>query len=162
MTLPVLSGPRVRLVPASYDASLAVVTGADPGPSLLPLTPGPGWPTEDTVTALRPLAEHGAPGDDGGWWVTVSGEVIGECGWHGGPDADGAVELGYALAPAFRGQGLGTEAVGVLCAWADTQPGVTTLTARVLPGNEPSVRLLRRLGFVDAGAPDPPWVTMIR
>lgn len=163
MTLPRLSGPRVALVPASRALARAVVGGSDADEALRPLClrPGPGWPHADTADALRPLAEHGADDDDGGWVVVVDGEVVGECGWRGGPDAYGDVLLGYGLAGPARGQGLATEAVAVLCAWAELQPGVHRLVAEVLPGNEASVRLLRRLGFELEGG-DPPFVRWAR
>jgi [ribosomal protein S5]-alanine N-acetyltransferase len=161
VTLPVLHGPRVSLVPVAHPVAVAVVHGAGLAAALAPLAAGEGWPHEDTADALRPLAEHGAPGDDGGWLVVVDGAVVGDCGWKGGPGPDGEVEVGYGVASAYRGQGLGTEAVGLLCAWAEQQPGVRRLLAQVLPGNEPSVRLLRRLGFVDDGASGP-WRRMVR
>ncbi len=78
--------------------------------------------------------------------MTLQGEVVGDCGWTGPPDEDGAVEIGYGLAAAVRRQGLGTEAVAVLAAWAEQQPGVRLVTAEVLPGNEASLRLLCAAG----------------
>jgi RimJ/RimL family protein N-acetyltransferase len=74
---------------------------------------------------------------------------------------DGGVEIGYGLAPSARGRGLGTEAVGVLVAWAEQQPGVRRVAARVQVGNEPSRRLLRRLGFVEQDE-QPGWVLCVR
>jgi RimJ/RimL family protein N-acetyltransferase len=161
VTLPRLSGPRVALVPASRELACAVVRGLDPAPALLPLglRAGAGWPHRDTPDALRPLAEHG--GHDGGWLIASAGAVLGECGWRGGPDHYGDVLLGYGLAPPARGQGLGTEAVALLCTWAERQPGVHRLVAEVLAGNEPSVRLLRRLGFDEEGG-DPPFTRWAR
>ena len=153
MTLPVLRGERVALVPVEHAVAVAVLTGVGLAEALAPLRAGAGWPHDDTADALRPLAEHGGPGDDGGWLVVLgaadpgAGEVVGDCGWRGGPGPDGDVEIGYGLAAPARGAGLGTEAVGLLCGWAASQPGVRRLVAEVLPGNEPSWRLLRRLGF---------------
>lgn len=163
MTLPRLSGPRVALVPVSRPLARAVVREGDVAAELEPLglRAAAGWPHPDTADALRPLAEHGTQGDDGGWLVAVAGEVIGECGWRGGPDAYGDVLLGYGLTASAQGQGLGTEAVALLCTWAERQPGVHRLVAEVLPGNEASVRLLRRLGFDEDGA-DPPFVRWAR
>lgn len=163
MSAPRLVGARVALVAVPHAVAAAVCAGEPPGPALAEagLTAAGGWPHPGSAEALRPLAEHGAPGDDGGWLVLADGEVVGECGWRGGPDADGDVEIGYGLAAPARGRGLGTEAVGVLVAWAERQPGVRRVLARVLPGNQPSLRLLRRLGFVEQ--PDaPPWLLCVR
>lgn len=162
MTLPVLHGPRVSLVPVSYDVAVAVVGGGPLATVLAPLVAGEGWPHDDTADALRPLAEHGGPGDDGGWLVVVDGSVVGDCGWRGGPGPDGDVEIGYGLAVGARGQGVGTEAVALMCSWADGRPGVRRLTAEVLPGNEASLRLLRRLGFAETGLGTPPYLTLSR
>lgn len=149
-----LSGARVRLVPASRAVAVEVVSGqraALAGALLqLGLQASAGWPHEDTPDALRPLAEHGDDVEaDACWLITVHREVVGECGWR--PAVPGELELGYGLAAPARGRGLGTEAVGVLAAWADRQPGVALLSAVVLVGNEPSRRLLARLGFAEAG-----------
>jgi RimJ/RimL family protein N-acetyltransferase len=162
VTLPRLSGPRVALVPVGRPLARAVV-GGDVATELEPLglRAGRGWPHADTRDALRALAEHGDEGDDGGWLVVVDGEVVGDCGWRGGADAGGDVVLGYGLAAPYRRQGLGTEAVAVLCAWAEQQPGVQRLVAEVHVDNAPSRRLLRRLGFAEQ-VDDPPWVRCVR
>lgn len=161
MTLPRLTGASVALVPATRELARAVVSGADPAPLLAPLRAGRGWPHADTPDALRPLAEHGEEGGDGGWLVVRAGEVVGDCGWRGGPDATGDVLIGYGLAAPARGQGLGTEAVALLCAWAERQPGVERIVAEVHADNDASRRLLRRLGFVEQ-EDDPPWVRCVR
>lgn len=161
MTLPRLTGAQVALVPVTRDLARAVVAGADPTPFLTPLRAGRGWPHADTVDALRPIAEHGEVGGDGGWLVVRDGLVVGDCGWRGGPDAEGSVLIGYGLAAPARGQGLGTEAVALLCAWAERQPGVERIVADVRADNDASRRLLRRLGFVEL-PDDPPWVRCVR
>ena len=163
--LPRLAGPRVSLVPVDRDLARAVVQ--DPASAaaalhVLGLVPGRGWPHDGTGDALRPLAEHGEPGDgSASWLVCVGTEVVGDCGWRGRPDADGTVELGYGLAVPSRGRGTGTEAVALLAAWAEQQPGVRLLTAEVLVGNEASVRLLHRLGFVEQGS-NAPYLRLVR
>ena len=61
---------------------------------------------------------------------------------------DGITEIGYVLGPRWWGRGHATEAVGWLVAEADRQ-GWGPCWAAVSPGNAPSIRLLRRLGFVE-------------
>jgi len=75
------------------------------------------------------------------------GTAIGDAGFHGPPSDEGVLEIGYALVPAGRGLGLASEAVRLLIAWAQSQPGVRVITARVDHGNVASERLLNRLGF---------------
>jgi RimJ/RimL family protein N-acetyltransferase len=157
---PRLAGPRLLLVPAPHAVAVAV-TRADPSTALLPeaLAPlgllcGEGWPHADSADALRPQAEHALATDPPDVWLVVDGDrVVGECGLAGGLDASGDQEIGYGLAAPSRRQGLGTEAVAVLCAWVEQQPGVRRVVAEVLPGNEPSRRLLARLGFRPEPAP---------
>jgi RimJ/RimL family protein N-acetyltransferase len=163
MSPPRLVGAQVSLVPVDRPLAVAVCAG-DRVDALLAargLIAAAGWPHGDTADAVRPLAEHGADGDDGGWLVVADGAVVGDCGWRGGPDGDGDVEIGFGLAASARGRGLGVEAVGVLVAWAEQQPGVRRVTARVQVGNQASRRLLRRLGFVELDE-QPGWVLAVR
>ena len=164
MTRPLrLAGPRVALVPVPHPVAVAVAAcdPVEPALAAAGLRAAAGWPHADTPDALRPLAEHGAIGDAGTWLVVVDGEVVGDCGWFGPPDVEGVVEIGYGLASASRRRGLGTEAVAVLAAWAEQQPGVRLVSAEVLPGNEASLRLLHRLGFVESGS-SPPYLRLVR
>ena len=135
-------------------------TGLAAAVDALGLTAAPGWPHADTADALRPLLAGPDPAH-GTFLVTIDGELIGECGWIGGPDGGGDVEIGYGLAGSARGRGLGTEAVGVLCAWVEQQPGVRRITADALVGNAPSRRVLERLGF-HPQREHPPYVTYVR
>ena len=80
----------------------------------------------------------------------ADGLAVGDAGFHGPPE-DGEVEIGYALVPAARGNGLAAEATGLLVEWARSQPGVVSVAARVDPSNAPSRRLLERLGFARDG-----------
>ena len=84
-----------------------------------------------------------------------SRELIGHVGFHGPPginslQAADAVEVGYTVFPAHRRQGYATEAVVGLLGWARTQ-GIDRFVASVGPGNEPSLKLVRGLGFVEVG-----------
>ncbi len=65
---------------------------------------------------------------------------------------DGAGEVGIAVAPDFRGQGLGTALLEALLADVATDPQVVTLTASVHEGNTASMRAFARVGFHSAGA----------
>ena len=79
-----------------------------------------------------------------------TGRVVGRVGFHAPPDADGAVEIGYSVAPAHRRQGLATEMAVGLIGWGASQ-GARTCIASVRPDNAPSLALIRRLGFVRTG-----------
>lgn len=64
------------------------------------------------------------------------------------PDRLGLVEIGYETLPEYRCQGYMTEAVSALCDWALAQPKVYGMIAGVLDGNDASVRVLQKCGFV--------------
>jgi RimJ/RimL family protein N-acetyltransferase len=81
---------------------------------------------------------------------TSDGLVIGDLGFHQ-PPADGAVEVGFALAEAARGVGYASEALGELVRWALSQPGVDEVVARTLDSNTPSQGVLTRNGFERVG-----------
>ena len=57
------------------------------------------------------------------------------------------VDLGFAMLPEFRSQGFAREASEGALAYARTALGLKRIVAIVSPGNEPSQRLLVKLGF---------------
>ena len=63
----------------------------------------------------------------------------------------GHCRLGYWLIPEARGRRRGTEAVRLASQWVLTDTDVHRLVARVVPGNDPSIALLKRLGFQEEG-----------
>lgn len=78
--------------------------------------------------------------------VDVAGTPAGLCGLlrrDGHPDAD----LGFALLPEFRGQGLVTESARAVLADARDRLGLRRVVAFVSPGNAASVAVLTGLGF---------------
>ncbi|MEE1770135.1 GNAT family N-acetyltransferase [Streptomyces sp. JV185] len=60
--------------------------------------------------------------------------------------APGQVNISYALYPAWRGQGLVTRAVRLICRYAAAE-GATQGVIRVDPENSPSAAVARRSGF---------------
>jgi RimJ/RimL family protein N-acetyltransferase len=58
-----------------------------------------------------------------------------------------APDLGFAFLPQYRSQGYAFEAASAVKADAHARLGLTTLLAIVNPDNDPSIRLLERLGF---------------
>lgn len=147
---PVLRGPRVRLEPIDPQLARAMLA-AEPRPGLAWER---GFPMAPVLGIAGVIAASGGPPGPFPAFVIIresDGLAIGDAGFHGPPDEHGEVEIGYALVPAARGSGLATEAAGLLVEWAQRDPGVAAITARVDRGNAPSERLLARLGF----RPDP-------
>jgi RimJ/RimL family protein N-acetyltransferase len=113
------------------------------------LTAAPGWPHDDTAAGLGFVRTGGSQF----LIVDQHGRVVGECGTKTPPRPDGSVEIGYGLAAASRGRGLGRAAVTELVDWLTRQPEVTTIEAEVHVSNTASRRIVERLGFVADGAP---------
>jgi ribosomal-protein-alanine N-acetyltransferase len=83
-------------------------------------------------------------------WLIISlldRMVVGGCAFHGPANPDGEVEVGYGLAPAFRGKGYMTEAIECLINWAFTQDNIAAITAETDKDNLPSQHVLNRLGL---------------
>lgn len=60
-----------------------------------------------------------------------------------------------AIAPGFRGRGLGSTLVRELCRRGSAELGVGSYSLFVLPGNDGALRLYQRLGFTTAPCPEP-------
>lgn len=73
--------------------------------------------------------------------------VIGFGGYKGQPDAEGSVEIGYGIAPAYRGKGYATEAAQAMIQHAFTIPTVTRVFAHTLAVENPSTGVLRKVGM---------------
>jgi [ribosomal protein S5]-alanine N-acetyltransferase len=79
------------------------------------------------------------------------GTLLGTCGvfrWNRGWRT---CLTGYELARRAQGQGLMTEALRAVYAWAFEAMAVERIEAQVHPRNAPSLALLKRLGFVEEG-----------
>lgn len=150
MTPEAIVTERLLLRPLEGAPARALAAGDYSGLSL-----GAGWPTEVTpIVAARAAADPGALT----WLIVREGLVIGECGLKHGPAPDGSAEIEYGVGAAWRGRGLGAEAVRGLVDRLATMPGCRRLTAEVHESNLASRRLLERLGFtVDDLSPPYVW-----
>jgi RimJ/RimL family protein N-acetyltransferase len=119
-----------------------------------------GYPDEDErrflALRLRQMSE-----DDGfRTWCehvfVVDRQMIGHGGYNGPPghnaaDAAGAVELGYAIFPPYRGHGHATEAARLLMDAAERRAGIRHFVLAISPDNGPSLAIARKLGFRKTG-----------
>ena len=90
--------------------------------------------------------------DAADWWMyffvhQADRKIIGNGGFKGKPDEAGTVEIGYAIAPAYRGKGLATEAARGLIDFAFSNSSVRTIQAHTLAQENESVRVLRKVGM---------------
>ena len=139
-------------------ADLALLDAALAGPAALERALGcavaVGW--EVFPSSVRRTREQVARDPEGARWgsrLFVVDEPRTLVGWGGfkGPPRDGAIELGYAIAPAWRGRGLATAAVGELVRDAFAEPGVRSILAHTRPEPGASARVLEKCGFANEG-----------
>jgi RimJ/RimL family protein N-acetyltransferase len=123
---------RLRLAPLTAVDEVAYASVVGPGAALAVV-----------ASSERHWRERGF-----GCWA-----IVDEDGFAGAVElrpttTEGELELGWALAPDRRGRGLAAEAVRAAVADARTRVRAHSFVAYVEPGNEPSLRLAQRLGFV--------------
>jgi [ribosomal protein S5]-alanine N-acetyltransferase len=115
----------------------------------------PGYMEFDgAIASCLAALEDGMPAR---WWThlfvhTADRALIG-AGGYTGPPTDGTVEIGYSIAPAYRGRGLATAAAAELIARAHAA-GVRTVVAHTLAEANPSTGVLTGLGFTRAAELD--------
>ena len=154
--------PQVRLVPATVpllnalheDRSLFGELTGSPVPE--------GWPEfpESVDFTLEHL--QNAPEADRAWSMqffvdAATGRLLGSGGFAARP-AGRAVEIGYEVAPEFRGQGFGTAAARALVERAVASGEVDHVIAHTLPGPNASTAVLVSLGFEHVADQEDPEV----
>jgi RimJ/RimL family protein N-acetyltransferase len=113
-----------------------------------------GWPEYPWVIEFTLEVLLKQPGQ-AEWWMYYFldpelGVLIGSGGYKG-PPKDGTVEIGYEIAPGFRGQGYATAAVRQLVDRAFNTVEVAVVEARTLPRANASGAVLTKAGFACQG-----------
>ena len=78
--------------------------------------------------------------------------IVGTIGFHGPPDPQRRVEIGYSVDPGYRRRGLAREAVRAMFDWAAATHGIKRFVASISPSNEASLGLVAGFGFVQTGS----------
>jgi ribosomal-protein-alanine N-acetyltransferase len=114
-----------------------------------------GWPSQDRhMLELR--RRQISEGADYRWLLRAvvtrnQPEMVGRIGFHGPPDVDGVVEIGYRIDAAHRRRGFGLESARQLIESAERLGQIWAVRASIAPANEPSLRIAARLGFQRVG-----------
>ncbi|QUW92058.1 GNAT family N-acetyltransferase [Streptomyces sp. V17-9] len=144
----VVPAERLTLQGVSPAAAGDLAAGGDGGFAWV--EGGPFQGTRDAAGMLLKAYEAGTHRPEWGVFALVrreDGHAVGGMGFHGAPDGDGRVEVGYDLAEAARGNGYATEALRALSAWALAREEVTSVFATTEPENGASQAVLARAGF---------------
>ncbi|MFK4065831.1 GNAT family N-acetyltransferase [Streptomyces sp. NPDC029674] len=141
------AGPlALRELPPAACADLAA--GGTGG--LTWLDGGPFTGTRKAAEMMKKAYASGVHRSEWGLYAlvrTADELAVGGMGFHGPPDDDGCVEVGYDLVETARGHGYATLALRALSEWALTHPEVTSLLAVTTPDNTPSQRVATRAGY---------------
>lgn len=148
--------PDIRLVQLSPAAMTALIDGdldaasAAAGTRLSPFLVDEAWLWRIRLPQIR---DDPASAE----WVARAavavpeGMVVGHCGFHGPPDANGVVEVGYSVDPAYRRRGYARAMLRTLLARADADPRVTAVRASIRPDNVGSRATIAGFGFKKIG-----------
>ncbi|MEJ8757885.1 GNAT family N-acetyltransferase [Pontibacter sp. H259] len=149
---------RLILVPFTLEITKTLMAGNTSILQQLGLQLTPYWPDQEAIDTFPKIIKNleVVPEPTGFESYMVvhrqSMTVIGDAGFKGLPNADGEVDLGYAIIAPAQNNGYGLEVAKGLVNWAFQQPGVKAITARCLLGNAPSARVLEKLGMLQVSA----------
>jgi RimJ/RimL family protein N-acetyltransferase len=151
--VPELATPRLRLrEPGRDDAPALLDILGDPEvtryhnmPTLVTLA--------EAASALERLVQRFAARDTIRWAIEMVGHdaMIGTVGLLRFDFEQRRGELGYELGRRWWGRGLATEAAAAVVEYGFAVLRLHRIEAGVLLGNEASVRVLQKLGFVEEG-----------
>ncbi|MEV4619530.1 GNAT family N-acetyltransferase [Asanoa sp. NPDC049573] len=143
-----LNGPTFA---ALARGDLAAANAASPVP-LSAYFAGPDWRGVWEMRSQQVAADPAsAAWVTGVIWDEERHLAVGRAGYHGPPDAEGMVEIGYAVEPEHRRRGYARAALESLLRRADEEPAVRTVRATIAPDNDASYRLVAQYGFVKVG-----------
>jgi ribosomal-protein-alanine N-acetyltransferase len=151
--VPELATRRLRLrAPLPQDAEALLSILGDPE-----VTRYHNVPTFTTLAdaqgAIERLARRLAALDTIRWAIEREGhaEMIGTVGLLRFDFEQRRAEVGYEIGRRWWGQGFAPEAAAAVVRYGFTVMGLHRIEAGVLPGNDASVRVLQKLGFVEEG-----------
>jgi len=83
------------------------------------------------------------------WLVVGKAEkaIIGGICFHGAPDKQGEIEIGYGTDEGYRNRGFMAETIAGIIGWLRENKTVRKVRAETATDNKPSVRVLEKNGF---------------
>ena len=145
-----LNTTRLELVSAGPDMLRAAIAGDKELIALTGFSLAAKWTMFGPGVFEYVLEILGDKPDAQAWWTWFpvhENMLIGNCGYKGPPDDQGRVEIGYEVAPNFRGQGFATEIAKALIKHAWQENSVNVIIAHTLPEHNASTRVLKKCGF---------------
>ncbi len=132
----------------AYIGQLAVEPGTRAGLRVSGSGPRPlaPWARRATDGATAPYDGAASTNPFGYYQIVVDGAAVGGIGFHG-PPRDGVVEVGYAVVPRARRQGVASRSLRLLLDVAAELPGVRVVCGRTTADNVASQRVLQGAGM---------------
>jgi [ribosomal protein S5]-alanine N-acetyltransferase len=160
--MPVIRTERLVLIPATVALLEAELESPEKLSQFLDACVPAGWPPgEYDKPAIEFFRECLVVRPDAAgwysWYVVLQpsqggvATVIGAGGYFG-PPSDGVVEIGYSVLSDFQRCGYATELVRGLTARAFSFPTVARIIAHTRVGNNASIKVLERCGFIYDGS----------
>ena len=154
---------RLQLIPCELHHFEAILTDHQKLASLLQVKLAENWLGFDAAQeAMRPSYQHlKSHPEILGWWTYLfvhkpDQTLIGVGGFKGLVNEVGMVELGYAIATAYRRRGLAIEATRGMIKYAFQHPEIKRVDAHTLPEKNASTTVLEKAGMKFIGPVNDP------
>jgi [ribosomal protein S5]-alanine N-acetyltransferase len=152
--MPALVTDRLRLVPITLDAILAVLDHDKARAEAIVGAAFPSsWPSDELLVSGFPYARDAIKADPetrlwGDSLVLLKDDpkVIGSVVFHGHP-CDGVAEVGYSIEESHRNNGYAVEATAASVDWALTQVGIEAVQATTFEWHLASLGVIRGIGM---------------
>lgn len=152
--------PRLTLVDGNLQLLTAAIVDDGALEAVLGVSVADGWAGfPEALPILRAMYTKHPDGHPWGSLFFVDQHVrtlVGFGGFKGPPSPEAVVEIGYAIAPAFQGRGLATDAVAQMVQRAFGDTTVRAVDAHTLGQINPSTRVLEKSGFRKIGEANDP------
>lgn len=159
------SRPQVRLLAATEPLLTALLDSRTRFGELIGSPVPDGWPEFPEAVGFTLEHLRTASDADRSWSMqffvdAATGRLLGSGGFAA-PPSERTVEIGYEIAPEFRGRGFGAAAARALVDRAVDGGTVDHVVAHTLPGPNPSTGVLVSLGFAHTGDREDPEVGVV-
>ncbi|GAA0706638.1 GNAT family protein [Paraclostridium ghonii] len=144
---------RLILIPITLEITKSLINGSSKEVENLGIKCDKKWPTKDTIDILpiinASLEKSKIPTGFETWMIVDKNnkKIIGDIGFHGEPNENGKVEIGFVLVEHEREKGFGFESLNAIMDWLDFQESVKVIKAECLISNKSSARILEKVGF---------------
>jgi len=150
-----LSTPRLHLIELTRKQLELCLSDFPAFEEVLNLTIVNNFVTERVQRAIRMKVEKMRDVDESQhawftyWLIVIKEDNVGAgmLGFKGHPNAEGSIEIGYGIDPAYQNKGYMSEAVQALIDWAFTHSFCKAITATEVD-SPASKRLLEKLGAI--------------